>query len=40
MHVNSFNKKKKSKKSLKQISMGIEQDVEEEIEIVLSYFII
>lgn len=36
MHVNSFNKKKKSKKSLKQISMGIEQDVEEEIEILLS----
>ena len=36
MHINSFQKKKKKKKSLKQISSGIQDDVEEEIEILLS----
>ena len=36
MHINSFQKKKKKKKSLKQISSGIQDDVEEEIEILSS----
>lgn len=36
MHVNSFNKRKKSKKSLKQLGNSLEKAAEEEIEILLS----